>query len=129
MESAERSLEEGEYTKAARKCAETYLLLLDKRPDLIPPPGMGLGPHGGPSLGRLAAGSESRADQAAAFGVGRMMRRAFWPPQGGIRVIVDEDHKPSLTYEKDRFSLSEAATYFEFMVEQLVMAQREPPAS
>src|SRR3990170_1204337 len=106
LEEAERLIDEGDYTKASRRCAETYLLLLDRRPDLVPPPGVGFG---------------------AGFGPGRAMRRGFWPGQGGIRVIFDEDRKPSLSYEKDRFSLTEALTYFEFMVEQVVNAQREPP--
>jgi len=43
VEEAERLMDEGDYTRASRRCAETYLQLLDRRPDLIPPPGMGLG--------------------------------------------------------------------------------------
>ena len=132
LEEAERLIDEGDYTKASRRCAETYLLLLDRRPDLIPPPGAGLGfgfgfgGPGGPG-GGSGGSSGGAAGLAAGFGPGRAMRRGFWPGQGGIRVIFDEDRKPSLSYEKDRFSLTEALTYFEFMVEQVVNAQREPP--
>ena len=129
LEEAERLIDEGDYTKASRRCAETYLLLLDRRPDLIPPPGVGFGfgfGFGGPG-GGSGGSSGGAAGLAAGFGPGRAMRRSFWPGQGGIRVIFDEDRKPSLSYEKDRFSLTEALTYFEFMVEQVVNAQREPP--
>jgi hypothetical protein len=42
LEDADRLLDEGDFAGASRKCAETYLLLLDKHPDLIPP-------HSGPS--------------------------------------------------------------------------------
>ena len=130
LEEAERLIDEGDYTKASRKCAETYLLLLDQRPDLIPPPGAGLGfgfgLPGGPGPGPRPGGGGA-AGLAAGFGPGRAMRRGFWPNFGGIKVLFDEDRKPSLSYEKDRFSLTEALTYFEFMVEQVVNAQREPP--
>src|SRR3990167_1390567 len=132
LEEAERLIDEGDYTKASRKCAETYLLLLDQRPDLIPPPGAGLGfgfgfgGPGGPG-GGSGGSSGGAAGLAAGFGPGRAMRRGFWPHFGGIKALFDEDRKPSLSYEKDRFSLTEALTYFEFMVEQVVNAQREPP--
>ncbi len=126
MAEAEKLIDAGDYTKASRKCAETYLLLLDRRPDLIPPPGAGGfggfggfgGAGGGPGAGAASLG--------AGFGAGRAMRRAFWPGEGGIRVVIDADRGPSLSFEKNRFSFSEAATYFEFMVDQLVQAQREP---
>lgn len=130
LEEAERLLDAGEFTKAARKCAETYLQLLDKRPDLVPPPGMGFGGFGfgfGPPAGPSPAGPAGGASGfAAGYGNVRAVRRAAWPSQGGIRLVVDEDRRPSLVYEKDRFSFSEAATYFEFLLEQLVQAQREP---
>jgi len=129
LEEAERLIDEGDYTKASRRCAETYLLLLDRRPDLIPPPGVGFGfgfGFGGPG-GGSGGSSGGAAGLAAGFGPGRAMRRGFWPNFGGIKVLFDEDRKPSLSYEKDRFSLTEALTYFEFMVEQVVNAQREPP--
>src|SRR3972149_5145560 len=147
LEEAERLIDEGDYTKASRKCAETYLLLLDQRPDLIPPPGAGLGfgfgfggpggPGGGagggggggarPAAGVRAPPGGRAAGLGAGFGPGRAMRRGFWPGQGGIRVIFDEDRKPSLSYEKDRFSLTEALTSFDCMAEKVVNAQREPP--
>src|SRR3972149_7961845 len=62
LEEAERLIDEGDYTKASRKCAETYLLLLDQRPDLIPPPGAGLGfgfGFGGPGGARGGPGGAS----------------------------------------------------------------------
>src|SRR3972149_2631363 len=63
LEEAERLIDEGDYTKASRKCAETYLLLLDQRPDLIPPPRAGLGfgfGFGGPGRPRGRRGGVAR---------------------------------------------------------------------
>src|SRR5437016_8641277 len=100
LEEAERLLNEGNYTLAARQCAETYCRLLERRPDMAPEnPGPGGHPGGS---------------------------RAMWPRTGGILLVLKPDQKPSLRYEKERFSFSEAATYFEFVLEELVKAQRPP---
>jgi len=118
LEEADQAIGDGEYTKAARKCAEIYLNLLEKRPDLIPPPF---------DWSRAAPQAQTGlpASQSRAAG-GQGMRRQGWPGQGGIRVIFDEQRKPSVTYEKPDFSFSEAAYYFEFIMDEVVRAQREP---
>ena len=120
LEEADQAIGDGEYTKAARKCAEMYLNLLEKRPDLIPPPF---------DWNRAAPQNQSGLPNPQNRGAGGIgTRRMGWPGQGGIRVIFDEDRRPSISYEKDSFSLSEAATYFEFMIEEVMRAQREPAA-
>jgi hypothetical protein len=121
LEEAERLLDEGEYTKAAQTCAETYLLLLERRPDLLPPPDLPdlqpINPQGQP---RVAEGSQglARLDAARAF------RRNWWPGTGAISVVVGPDRRPHVHYAKQRVSLSEAAGYFEFLMQQLADAQR-----
>ena len=121
LEEAERLLDEGEYTKAAQTCAETYLLLLDRRPDLLPPPDLPdmqpINPQGQP---RVAEGAHGLASLDAA----RAFRRNWWPGTGAISVVVGPDRRPQVQYAKDRVSLSEAAGYFEFLVQQLADAQR-----
>jgi hypothetical protein len=37
--------------------------------------------------------------------------------------LVDDEGMPGLAFDKQRFSMSEAITYFEFTVEQVVRAQ------
>jgi hypothetical protein len=120
VEEAERLLDEGDYLRAAQTCAETYLKLLARRPDLIPPPDLPdvqpLNPTGQP---RIAEGTQglSRIDAA------RAARRNWWPGTGAISVVVDPDRTPRIQYAKQRVSLAEAAGYFEFLVEQLANAQ------
>src|SRR5437016_13724913 len=96
LEEAERLLNEGNYTLAARQCAETYCRLLERRPDMAPEnPGPGGHPGGS---------------------------RAMWPRTGGILLVLGADQKPAVSYEKESFSFSESATYLEFVLEELVKA-------
>jgi hypothetical protein len=39
---------------------------------------------------------------------------------------MDEGDKASLTFAKERFTLSEAATYFEYTLDMVMRAQRRP---
>jgi hypothetical protein len=103
IEEADRLLNEGDYTSVARRCAETYVRLLLKRPDLLP-------------------------DISTPGGLpGRS--RAMWPRTGGISLTVDGQRKPALTFQKERFSFSEAATYFEFLRAELHHAEQHPPGA
>jgi hypothetical protein len=102
VEEADRLLDEGDYTGASRKCAETYLLLLDKHPELIPPKPAALGVV---STGSFASYLRSPTPT--------------WPRTGGLNVVTGDDGKPHLTYDKERFSFSEAAGYYEFLISEL----------
>jgi hypothetical protein len=118
MEDADRFLSDGDYAAAARKCAETYMALIEKHPELIPSNVGALTPGAyqpAPPTGRGALSSFSNA---------RESRGAFWPVTGSIQVLVDQDRKPSLHYSKERFSFSEAASYYEFMMSQLWRMQQ-----
>ena len=55
----------------------------------------------------------ANADAARAF------RRNLWPATGAIVVAVGPDRAPRLEQVGDRVSLSEAAGYFEFLIQQL----------
>jgi hypothetical protein len=112
LEQVERWIDDGEYAKAARVCADIYMDLLARHPELIPPANLR------PGLPGLQSG-----ENAAAYDQHRLIRRAFWPITGGIRVVVNEAGKPELVFDKERFSLSEALTYFEFTVEQVAKHQ------
>jgi hypothetical protein len=117
---ADSLLNSGDYTKAAVKCAETYVELLRERPEMMPAivraGGVPVGPD---SSGRLPGPTEGGAEIIAA-------RRAMWPRTGGINLVVGEDRRPGLSYEKERFSFSEAATYFEFLLAELARSETQP---
>jgi len=107
MEEADRLLDEGDFTGVAKKCGETYLLLLEQRPELLP---ASSAPSHGPAVGNyrsyLRGGSPT------------------WPRTGGLNVVVGEDRKPRLSFDKERFSFSEAAGYYEFLMNQLWRLQQ-----
>ena len=50
-------------------------------------------------------------------------------PQLGVRLEVAEGEEPGLVWDKERFGMAEATTYFEFTLDQLVRASRTPPES
>jgi hypothetical protein len=102
LEEADRLLDAGDYTAAARTCAEAYLKLLELHPELIPPPP---GPLGVVGTGSFASYLRSPTPT--------------WPRTGGLNVVTGQDGKPGLTYDKQRFSFSEAAGYYEFLISEL----------
>jgi hypothetical protein len=97
MQNAESLLDEGDYTGGSRALADAYLALLAKHPELIPGPP----PEGG-------AGTPG-------FAAYRNQRAYTWPPTGGITLSV-VDGAPTMNYSKERFGMSEAYSYFEFMM-------------
>jgi hypothetical protein len=100
MARVEALIDDADYTGACKAAGETYLAVLDKHPNLIA--GASTGPHTPTNLSRAIA----------------------WPPNGGVRVNV-EDGKPSLVYAKERFTMSEAYGYFEFLLNLLWTLQKE----
>jgi hypothetical protein len=107
LEEADRLLDEGDFSAASKKCAETYLMLLEQRPELIPPAPPAAGGQGlGSFQSYLRGGTPT------------------WPRTGGLNVVFDEDRKPRLTFDKERFSFSEAAGYYEFLMNELWRLQQ-----
>ena len=100
MERVEKMLDDGDFTGASRAAGETYLAVLDRHPDLVA--GAATGPHTPLAMSRAIA----------------------WPPNGGLTVRV-EDGKPELVFARERFSMSEALGYFEFMMNLLWTLQKE----
>jgi hypothetical protein len=47
-----------------------------------------------------------------------------WPVRLGVGVRFDDDGKPQLIFEREEFSLSEAASYFEYTLDVALRAQR-----
>ena len=48
------------------------------------------------------------------------MRRILFYPRLGARLIQESDGSPSVIYDRQTFSFTEAITYFEFAVDSLV---------
>ena len=119
---ADRLLDEGDFAGASRRCAETYLLLLEKHPELIPPHS---GPTGFYQMQPPTAKGEGTLQQ---YNAARATRVAFWPTTGSIQVIVGADRKPTLAFTKDRFSFSEASSYYEFLIGQIWRLQKQDSA-
>jgi len=117
LERIDALLTDGAYTEAARLCGETYVELLKRRPDFVPAPP---NPRNLPQYRDDLPESGSRL----AGGTGRTVRTG-WPNGGGLRVLYYESPGPRLSFEKERFGLSEATSYFEFLVEEVVRAERE----
>ena len=117
LEEVDNLIGDGNYTEAAKKAAATYLKIIEKRPDFIPAPP---NPNAAPQYTTGLPANRSRGGGGTG-GLGRM----GWPNQGGIRVTFGPDKTPNVSYEKDRFSMSEAAYYFEFIMEEALRAQRD----
>jgi hypothetical protein len=104
---AEQALDKGDYLGTVRRCVEVYSRIAEQRPDLIlrpPNPLMPLPP---------------------ARSVREVRRNALqpWPVRLGVGISFDEG-KPHLTFEKEEFSLSEAASYLEYTLDVAIRAQR-----
>lgn len=122
LEEADRLLDAGDYAGASRTCAETYLLLLEKHPELIPPHS---GPGGFYQLQPPTAKGEGTLQQ---YNAARATRVGFWPITGSIQIIVGEDRQPRISYTKDRFSFSEASSYYEYLINQITRLEKQTGA-
>jgi hypothetical protein len=106
---AERALDEGDYNEVVHRCADVYRQLVEARPDLAPAP---------PSIGALPLDGRQPARGAP----------RPWPSLLGAALRVDDNGKPSIVFDKERFTMTEAATYFEYTLDAAIRAQRTAPA-
>jgi hypothetical protein len=106
---AERLLDEGDYTGAVREAAETYAALVLERPDMRFAP---------PRLGELPVTGGKEPGQPPRFP---------WPEEQGVTVSFVEGAAPEIVLAKSRYTMSDAITYLEYVVDVLGFAEREPP--
>jgi hypothetical protein len=113
---AESALDDGDYTGSVHACVEAYRHLIEQRPDMIIAPRFA---HrfAAPQLGNSTGG---------AIGGQSMAAPRPWPSDHGVHFSMDDDGVPELTFNKERFTLSEAATYFEYTLDMTLRAQRLP---
>jgi hypothetical protein len=105
---AEQALDRGDYLATVRRCVEVYRRIAEQRPEMILRPPNELMP----------------LPQARSVREGRRNALLPWPVRLGVGISFDEQGKPHLTFEKEEFSLSEAASYFEYTLDIAVRAQR-----
>jgi hypothetical protein len=105
---AEQALDKGDYLGTVRRCVEVYSRIAEQRPEMI-----------------LRPANELMAlPQARSVREGRRNALLPWPGRLGVDISFDEQGKPHLTFEKEEFSLSEAASYFEYTLDIAIRAQR-----
>jgi hypothetical protein len=98
---AERLLDEERFRDAVERCADAYLLIMRRHPELRPPPSDG-------------------SEDGPLF----LMPPTAWPVGLGLRITFDAAGMPHKSYEKERFTFSAAATYFEFVLDLAARAER-----
>ena len=120
LEEIDNLLGDGDYTGAAKKAADTYVSLVTAHPNLVPaaPPAVAA-PQTTPGLPGTARGVAPPTG-GAGFGANRF----GWPNTGALRVQFGADRQPVITYDKERYSFSEAATYFEFVMGEAIRAEQ-----
>jgi hypothetical protein len=104
---AEQALDQGDYLGTVRRCVEVYRRIAEQWPEMILRPPNELMP----------------LPQARSVREGRRNALLPWPVRLGVGISFDEQGKPHLTFEKEEFSLSEAASYFEYTLDIAVRAQ------
>ena len=105
---AEQALDAGDYLGTVRKCVEVYSRIAEQRPDMILRPPKELMP----------------LPRARSVREGRRNALLPWPVRLGVDISFDEQGKPHLSFAKEEFSLSEAASYFEYTLDMAIRAQR-----
>jgi hypothetical protein len=105
---AEQALDNGDYLGTVRRCVEVYSRVAEQRPELVLKPPNPLMPL------------------PSARAVREVRRNALqpWPVRLGVSISFDAHDKPHLIFEKEEFSLSEAASYFEYTLDVAIRAQR-----
>ena len=95
LESASNLLDDGEYLASVKQSVEAFLQLAAIHPEAIAKPP---GPHEPTNVARS------------------------WPSYLGVTMLWEND-KPKMQFDKERFSMSEAASYFEYIMRESARAQ------
>ena len=90
MQAAHASLKSGDFLDVVQRAADAYIELLARKPELLEEEGI----------------------------MGRMRIMMF--PRLGAHLEREEDKQPTVVWDRENFGFSEAVTYFEFAVDQLV---------
>ena len=105
---AEQALDKGDYLGTVGRCVEVYRRIAEQRPEMVLRP---------PS-------EHMPLPPARSVREGRRNALLPWPVRLGVGLSFAEQGEPHLTFEKEEFSLSEAAAYFEYTLDVAVRTQR-----
>jgi hypothetical protein len=111
--SAEAALDDGDYAASVRHSVDAYRRLIALRPDMIVAPRFGHS-FSPPQTGQAPAG----------IGGQSMAAPRPWPSDHGVHFNMQEGAAPELSFAKEHFTISEAATYFEYTLDMALRAQR-----
>jgi hypothetical protein len=114
LASAEACLDDGAYADSVRHSVDAYSRLIALRPDMIV----------APRFGHSFAAPQLGASSGGAIGGQSMAAPRPWPSDHGVQFSLNEASGPTLTFAKNHFTLSEAATYFEYTLDMALRAQR-----
>jgi hypothetical protein len=108
LTAAEQALDDGDNTTAVHRAVETYQRLVARRPDLVIPfvDRRGQFPKPGEGLASLRSASGPP-----------------WPDLG-IGLTRGDDGQPQFDWRKQRFGLSEATVYVEYVLNLVIYAER-----
>jgi hypothetical protein len=101
---AERLLDDGDYAASVRLSAEAYAALVLQHPEVIVQP--------------------PRFDDLPVEGRGPPPQRGPWPDAQGVSVTIAEGAAPEIVLAKDRYTMSDAITYYEYALDALKLAER-----
>ena len=100
---AEAALDDGDYAASVHHSVDAYQRLIELRPDMV--------------VDRVVRGRLGGQSMAAP---------RPWPSDHGVRFSMEDGGKPLLIFAKEHFTLSEAATYFEYTLDMVLRAQKTP---
>lgn len=108
MEKADALLDEGDNTACVRTCADAYLLLLQRQPQVM------TGLHKVLATPRVQAGLETGTLRFAPL---------MWP-RLAAKLHLHDDVPPEITFDRDQVSFSETVQYYEFTLNLITDAEK-----
>ena len=108
MEKADALLDEGDNTGCVRACADAYLLLLRKQPQVM------TGLQKVLATPRVKAGLETGTLRFAPL---------MWP-RLAAKLHLSDDGPPTITFDREAVSFSETVQYYEFTLNLITDAEK-----
>ena|SRR5579884_218838 len=113
LAAAEQALDDGDNTAAVHTAVEIYQKLVARRPDLVVPFVDRRGEFPNPTEGLASVRSAAGPP---------------WPDLG-VGMTKGEDGQPRFEWRKQRFGMSEATVYVEYVLNLVVHAQSTQPTT
>jgi hypothetical protein len=112
MRQAETLLDEGDHTGCVRLCADAYLMLLERQPQVLQ------GLRKVMATPRVKAGIENGTLRFAPLLFPRLAAKLQLPDAG------ERDARPSIRFDRETISFAEAIQYYEFTLSLICDAEK-----